>query len=272
VAGGLLRQQPNSPLHSGLPLSIVGGMPRLLLLLCLLRALPASEALPILRLGCDPTPPYIEMLPAETAVGGRLGGLWVDTVQTVLAELGQPHEPLRLTPWNRLLRMAEEGGVDGLFGITRSPERERYLRFADEPLLADPWLVWIRNEDADRIAYTTPEDLAGHGVGLVTGYNYGEDFVARLRAVAVVEEVADEQTNVVSTLQVGTRTAAAAGLGATVRPLHGVPVKLSVFHIAFRHDRAPAEWVAAFSDRLAAFKRTPAYAALWRRYALAGDP
>lgn len=258
-------------------------MLRAFVLSCLLGLLPAVEALPVLNLGCDPTPPYIELLPADAAGGQRLGGLWVDTVQAVLAELGQPHEPLRLTPWNRLLRKAEEGRIDGLFGITRSPERERFLHFADEPLLADPWLVWIRAEDAGRLAYSAPEDLAGRGVGLVAGYNYGEDFLARLRAVAVIEEVADEQTNfrklaarridaLVSTLQVGTRTAAAAGLAGAVQPLPAVPVKLSVFHIAFRRDRVPEAWVAAFSAHLAAYKRGPAYAALWRRYGLAGEP
>jgi polar amino acid transport system substrate-binding protein len=250
---------------------------------CLILLVPAGagEGPGTLRLGCDPTPPYIEMVPGPT--GEHLGGLWVETVAAVLAGMGQEHAPFQLMPWNRLLRTAEIGEVDGLFGITRNPEREAFLHFPAEPLLSDPWVVWVRAADAERIRYTAPEDLAGRGVGLVMGYNYGEDFLARLRAAARVEEVAEEQTNfrklaadridaLVATLQVGTRTAAAAGLTGQVLPLTAHPVKRSVFHAAFRRDRVDAAWIARFSDQLAAFKRTPAYAALWRRYGLAGEP
>jgi polar amino acid transport system substrate-binding protein len=86
-------------------------------------------------------------------------------------ELGVVFE-LRMYPWARAERYAMEGG--GLiFGLPKTADRLRTFRYSDAASHRTLWLV--TRSDAT-FNFNTLDDLRGKSLGIVRGYNYGEEF------------------------------------------------------------------------------------------------
>ncbi len=86
-------------------------------------------------------------------------------------------------PWIRAERNAIDGG--GLiFGLSKTPERQRQFRFSDIVTANNLWLV--TRSDA-KFKFTTLADLRGKTLGAVRGYHYGEPFESARDVVFRVE-------------------------------------------------------------------------------------
>lgn len=66
-------------------------------------------------------------------------------------------------PWRRAYRLVEEGQVDGIFVLLRTPEREKDFYFCD-PLVQTAYAVFANQ--ASKFTYAAPKDLDGYTVGV----------------------------------------------------------------------------------------------------------
>ena len=221
------------------------------------------------RLVCDIWPPY----QMDTKAG--YSGLSVDVVRAVYARLGVEDVEIMALPWKRAMEMVRYGDADGLFSANRTPEREAYLYYPEEPLFESAWEIWTRHGTEVR----SLEDLRGMTVGVVLGYSYTPEFWDFIRAHCTVEEVATDDVNF-RKLAEGRIDAVAAeyGNGLTLAtPLHadlhanpGLKIKEDGLFIVFSRDHTTEDAVRTFSDELKAFKKTEAYLILHEKYLGAG--
>lgn len=109
-------------------------------------------------------PPFTH--PSEDAgsleAGVLAGGPLVEIVQSVCAHLGQECS-IMLHPWQRALRMAEQGEADGIFTVIRSPDREREFHVS-RMLVMSRYSVFARDDSA--FVFSRAEDMAGRTVGV----------------------------------------------------------------------------------------------------------
>lgn len=109
-------------------------------------------------------PPFTH--PAEDTgsleAGVLAGGPLVEIVQSVCARLDRECSIL-LYPWQRALRMAEQGEADGIFTVIRSPDRERAFHLT-RMLVMSRYSVFARNDSS--FVFSTPADLAGRTIGV----------------------------------------------------------------------------------------------------------
>lgn len=101
-------------------------------------------------------------------------------------ELGVTFD-IKIYPWPRAERNAREG-AGLIFGLPKTPERERALRYSDAAASNTLWLV--TRSDAT-FPFRTMDDLRGKTVGAVRGYSYGDEFERhRNRLFRVDEDIA----------------------------------------------------------------------------------
>ena len=109
-------------------------------------------------------PPFTH--PAEDLgsleTGVLAGGPLVEIVQSVCARLSRECT-IMVHPWQRALRMAEQGEVDGIFTVVRSPDREREFHIS-RMLVMSRYSVFARDES--NFVFSDLDDLAGRTVGV----------------------------------------------------------------------------------------------------------
>lgn len=69
---------------------------------------------------------------------------------------------LKVYPWRRALKMAEEGEVDGIYAVARIPEREAHF-YISRPIIESTYGVFVH--ESSRLMYRGPADLNGYTVG-----------------------------------------------------------------------------------------------------------
>jgi len=109
-------------------------------------------------------PPFTH--PAEDLgsleTGVLAGGPLVEIVQSICARLSRECT-IMVHPWQRALRMAEQGEVDGIFTVVRSPDREREFHIS-RMLVMSRYSVFARDES--NFVFSDLDDLAGRTVGV----------------------------------------------------------------------------------------------------------
>ena len=92
-------------------------------------------------------------------------------------------------PWARALKTAQEGSADGLLGVWRSAERERWLTYS-QPLPANQ-VGFFRRTDS-LISFKSMDELKGRRIGIVRGYLNPKAFD---EAHLNTDEASDDTTN-----------------------------------------------------------------------------
>lgn len=101
--------------------------------------------------------------PAQTNDGiQQAGGPLVEIVHAVCARLDL-NCPIVLHPWQRALHLAEDGEVEGIFTVVRSPQRERAFHIT-RMLVTSRYAVFARKDSG--FVYSQPGDLAGRLIGV----------------------------------------------------------------------------------------------------------
>jgi polar amino acid transport system substrate-binding protein len=126
-------------------------------------------------------PPYYGSLLAQ-------GGVIAEIAREALKRCGYTLA-IEWYPWARALRLAQEGGVDGLLGVWRSAEREQWLAYS-LPLPANQ-VGFFRRADSP-IAFKAMGELRSQRIGVVRGYVNPKAFVeARLNTEEAVDDTAN---------------------------------------------------------------------------------
>ncbi|SFN58101.1 polar amino acid transport system substrate-binding protein [Formivibrio citricus] len=114
---------------------------------------------------------------------GKVAGPFADIVQAACDRL-KVECTMEIFPWRRALRMAEEGQVSGLFGVAKTPEREKAF-YLSEPILDTAYSFFA--PVSSQFSYQRVEDLNGYTVGV-----YGPSATSK-----ALENVAQGKTNIV---------------------------------------------------------------------------
>lgn len=133
---------------------------RALALLCAALLLHGSASARKLVLAATEYPPYY----SETL---ERGGPVAELTVAALREAGFEVE-LRFMPWARALKLGEQGRVDGLVGVWRSPEREASFFYSD-PVISNR-IVLCRLAGRAPARFTGFDALRPYTVGVVRGY------------------------------------------------------------------------------------------------------
>lgn len=128
----------------------------------------SGETAPV-HLVFEDYPPY------EYVEGGQPVGVHVSILREAAARLGVPLR-LESMPWLRAIHVAEQGDVDGIFSLFKTPDRSRFLVFPDHPLSMETNVLLTSR--ARPVQVLSRDDLRGKSVGVVAGNAYGEWFDA----------------------------------------------------------------------------------------------
>lgn len=128
-------------------------------------------------------PPYTTMQD-----DGSVGGTATALVDELFRRLSLPVRQ-RLLPWNRVLRMTEDGAADGVSMLARSPEREAAMAFSVPVAEAHQSFYYARAAH-DGFAWQRYEDLRPYRIGLVQGYTYCPEFLAAVERLQLAVEYA----------------------------------------------------------------------------------
>ncbi|WP_243544975.1 substrate-binding periplasmic protein [Pseudodesulfovibrio tunisiensis] len=134
--------------------------------LVVLRPFPAWPAKALLVV-FDDYPPY-HYWDGETPAG-----LNVELTREAFRRMAEPIRFERRS-WRRSLHDVATGDVDCVVAGFRTPEREAFAFYPDEPLSLETNAVIFRADDANPIRHLN--DLYTRTVGVVAAYKYGESF------------------------------------------------------------------------------------------------
>jgi polar amino acid transport system substrate-binding protein len=105
---------------------------------------------------------------------GKPAGYISDLLTEAFRRAGNPVK-LRFMPWGRCLSEARSGAIDGVFGATRTPERETDFLFSDEVLIQETQSAFVRV--SDKTSYEpTIDGLADIRIGLINASSTGAEF------------------------------------------------------------------------------------------------
>ncbi|AXE33622.1 substrate-binding periplasmic protein [Chromobacterium phragmitis] len=223
-----------------------------------------------LQLGTDEWAPY------ETVNEQQAPGFSVEVIRRVFDLMGQPVE-IRQYPWARAQSMAYSGQNDGLFSAFRNAEREAHCYYPDEPLAQDRWLLFVRRDNLNRLAYHSLADLKGRLVGVVRGAAVSPDFWAAVRRDNDYEEAVDDDANfckllagrvdyVVASQANGAQERFRIPGGEQIAALPGAVLKEDALYLIFSRRTVSPKTVATFSRTLRQFKQSGEYRAIFQRY------
>lgn len=91
---------------------------------------------------------------------------------------------VKVDDWDNVLTQAREGAIDGIAAAWYSSDRDSYLLFS-KPYLSNRIVSVVNNENP--VVIGTSEDLAGLRVALVKDYAYGDEIMAMIANVEVIE-------------------------------------------------------------------------------------
>ena len=134
-----------------------------------------AEAKEPLALSNDAWPPYI--------VEGDEQGTAESLVCQALERSGWQCA-VKVDDWNNVLIEARDGAIDGIAAAWHDSDRESYLLFS-RPYLSNRIVPVVKTENP--VVIKSPGDLAGLRVALVKDYAYGDEIMAMLVNVEVIE-------------------------------------------------------------------------------------
>lgn len=133
--------------------------------------------------------------PYTVALGdGGEGGTATELARELFRRLNIPLRH-RLLPWNRVLRMMEEGSADGVTMLAHSTEREASMVFS-VPVDEARQSFYYARANLQGFDWTRYEDLRPYRIGLVQGYTYAPEFLAAVeRSGLSVEYAPSDESN-----------------------------------------------------------------------------
>lgn len=227
---------------------------------CGAAAAPPPLHLPLhLHLLSVEAPPYVQAGP-----DGRAGGAAADLVAELCARVHvQPQ--VRLYPLARAMALMRHGDADGMFMVTKTPERAARYAFSAQPLLRQELVLFVRRDSA--LHYDGKlASLSGHTLGLVRGASHGQAFDTALAhgTLGGIDYSASAEASfrkllagrvdmVVSDQASGWATLHRLGAAQRVR-LAGVPLQASTGYLMFNRRRVAPRLLRRIDEAMAGMR------------------
>ncbi len=123
----------------------------------------------------------------------RLMGLAPAVTKQLFAELGFKVQLSADSNWKRCLLEVEQGNADIIVAAYRISSREAYLRYSEQPLIADKVILFVNRQQP--MGFTHLRDLRGKTVGLLLGDSWGDEFDHFIRQNSRIEYVSRGEQN-----------------------------------------------------------------------------
>lgn len=212
-----------------------------------------------------------EWPPFEYLSDGVPTGVDVEILVAVFDKMGVPLR-IEVYPWARAEKMAKEGQCDGLFTMSRQPDREAYAIFPSEAIDESENVIFVLR--GSPVKFGGYEDLAGLSIGVTAGYHYGQDFdgsrvftreVGRDDTENMRKLAAGRVDAFVCDRKVGLYLLGKLGLGDRIVALPKVVSSLKMY-AAFVRKPGAEKLAAGFDAALAALKASGRYGEIIDRY------
>lgn len=128
-----------------------------------------TEQCDVVRFTAHPNYP-----PFHWAEDNHIVGLTPALAQRIFSTLGVESKSVNVGPWTRVLFSAQQGHVDMILGLKKTPERESYLTFTETPALQNPFAIFVLK--GHEFEYQSWEDLKGRIGNMNRGDRFGETF------------------------------------------------------------------------------------------------
>ncbi|GBC61170.1 amino acid ABC transporter substrate-binding pro tein [Desulfonema ishimotonii] len=111
--------------------------------------------------------------PYEYREGGQVVGMNIDIIRELCKRIGVEPEFVEM-PWKRTLKEAERGTISAIFALHFKEERQKFLYYTSEPIFIVKLACFVQKKKDIRV--TSPEDLRGKSIGVISDYSYGPEF------------------------------------------------------------------------------------------------
>jgi len=211
--------------------------------------------------------------PFEYVENGRIKGANVEILEAVSKKLGIE---IRLVayPWARCIYLVRHGMLDGVMSLYRSSERETYLYYPDEHINIDE-CVFFTFPGSNVHFDGNLASMTGKTILIAQANSYGDEFD---RSTNFKKALAPNTVNVVRmiaakryTIGIGSRKSIEAEVRANgyenrIEILDAPYIIKTYFAFSKKKDNAFKGLADDFSHALKAFKTTPKYEAILKKY------
>ncbi|MFZ6775709.1 substrate-binding periplasmic protein [Undibacterium sp. Ji83W] len=134
--------------------------------------------------------------PYEYVEQGEVKGIAVDIVKEAFRLMGH-QATINIYPMRRSLEMVKSGEVDGIFTAFKTPEREKFIAYTNEPVLLLTISLWAKNDS--NISFDGDlSHLSQYRFGAVRGISYGSKFDELSKSGLLNVELASDQTSAIN--------------------------------------------------------------------------
>lgn len=218
----------------------------------------------------DPYPPY------QYEEGGIVKGIDYEVIASAFQTVGYDVQ-VKLLPWEECLRQLDAGKADGIFQISRTPEREKQYAFSDLLRTAET-VFFARSDQPIKLCETVDlhEQLESLlTLGVLSGYSY-DPVINSLDPSLKVEVERQEDLLVglkeerfdLAIMDLGVAVFLMSKMGlAGIKRVEGFAVTRELF-VAFRPKRR--DLVGPFNTQLEKLKAQGPFERIMARYGLEG--
>jgi len=132
-----------------------------------------------IRITCDPWAPWMEGKQGEKPTGG----VFIQITEALFSRINIEYG-ITIFPFKRCLRQMQTGERDIMLMVSKTPERETFMAFSDV-VLSDPYYLYYSSKRISSFEWGAWDDLKNLRIGVVSGFNYGNDFKAAVHAYRI---------------------------------------------------------------------------------------
>ncbi|MCC5827157.1 ABC transporter substrate-binding protein [Alkalimonas sp.] len=226
-----------------------------------------------LTMGFDAWEPY-----QYVGVGNVVTGLDVEIVHAIAKSMGCS-VAMQQGTWVELLSALRDGEVDFVLGASMTDDRQQFAYFSD-PYREERFILYVRRYEAN-MPYSTITDFvkAGHKLGIVNEYYYGDEITALYTSDdhhsqfvgAIISEmnmarlIDEEIDGFLEDSFVGASILRRKGLDQYIEP-HGIRLESSQVYVMFSRASVGEAMVEKFNAGLAQIKASGVYQQIIDKY------
>ena len=217
--------------------------------------------------------------PQEMLVDGKLAGIHIELVQTVAKSLNLS-VTIETYPWKRAVQMLKDGEADASTYMSKTPEREEFAHFFEGNVLSNtPIGFFILKKNEGKIKFSGDlKSLQTHTIGTCRGFSYDEKFDKATYLTKddgaeneekLLMKIRDERTPIaIGYLNDIKYAAKVMGIADKIVFLRPYLSEGHAVYLSFSKAKKNETLAKQFSDAMEAFKSTPQYRDLLKKYGI----